>query len=89
MSNLIVSCAEFQGDGSESQASTDGKDSKDKDTEDMKQSDGKKANGSQDPPPQYADMAGQAPIQSGPTPPGVRTVKILLIAMPATRNASL
>ena len=66
-------------DGSESQASTDGKDSKDKDTEDMKQSDGKRANGSQDPPPQYADMAGQAPIQSGPTPPGVSIVKILLI----------
>jgi len=54
-------------DGSESQASTEGKEgSKDKDTDDMKPSNGKKTNGSQEPPPQYADMKGQSPTPPGP-----------------------
>jgi len=48
-----------------SQTSTEGReDSKDKD---MKPSDGKRTNGSLEPAPQYADMAGQAP-----TPPGLQ-----------------
>ena len=46
-----------------SQASNDGReDSKDKD---MKPSDGRKTNGSHEPPPQYADMAGQVPTSPG------------------------
>ena len=48
---------------SSSQASNDGReDSKDKD---MKPSDGRKTNGSHEPPPQYADMAGQVPTSPG------------------------
>jgi len=56
-------------DGSESQASTEGKD---KDTDDMKPSNGKKTNGSQEPPPQYADMAGQVPTPPPGQPPMFR-----------------
>ena len=48
---------------SSSQASNEGReDSKDKD---MKPSDGRKTNGSHEPPPQYADMAGQVPTSPG------------------------
>ena len=48
---------------SSSQASNDGReDSKDKD---MRPSDGRKTNGSHEPPPQYADMAGQVPTSPG------------------------
>ena len=46
-----------------SQTSNEGReDSKDKD---MKPSDGRKTNGSHEPPPQYADMAGQVPTSPG------------------------